>query len=69
MAADVSSGKVATLNDDAWMNIEASDAGVSIDGGSNVIITDVEASNGVIHAIDKVLVPEMKTTTSKSGCN
>lgn len=69
MAADVSSGKVATLNDDAWMNIKASDAGVSIDGGSNVIITDVEASNGVIHAIDKVLVPETKTTQSKSGCN
>ena len=51
------------------MNIEASNKGVTIDEASNVIITDVEGTNGVIHVIDRVLIPETKTTTSKSGCN
>lgn len=72
MAADVSSGKVATLNENAWMNIQADKSGVMIDGTSKVIITDVEGSNGVIHVIDKVLVPETKTaktSKSSSGCN
>jgi transforming growth factor-beta-induced protein len=69
MASDVKSGKVSTLNEDAWMNIEASSKGVTIDETSNVIITDVEGTNGVIHVIDRVLIPETKTTTSKSGCN
>lgn len=30
---------------------------VTLDNGSNVIVTDIEASNGIIHVIDKVLVP------------
>jgi uncharacterized surface protein with fasciclin (FAS1) repeats len=34
-----------------------------------VVIADVEGSNGVIHAIDRVLVPETKTAQSKNGCN
>jgi len=69
MAADVKSGKVSTLNKDAWMNIEASSEGVTIDKGSDVVITDIVATNGVIHVIDKVLIPENKTAKSSSGCN
>lgn len=69
MAADVKTGKVSTLNKDAWISIEASSKGVQIDEVSNVIITDVEGSNGVIHVIDRVLIPETKTTKSSSGCN
>jgi transforming growth factor-beta-induced protein len=69
MAADVKSGKVSTLNKDAWMNIEAGSKGVTIDEASNVIITDVEGTNGVIHVIDRVLIPETKTAKSSSGCN
>lgn len=69
MAADVKSGKVSTLNEDAWMNIEASSKGVTIDKGSEVVITDIVATNGVIHVIDKVLIPETKTEKSSSGCN
>ena len=41
--------------------ITASDAGVSIADGTgemaNVIIANIEADNGVIHVIDKVLLP------------
>ena len=72
MAEDVKSGKVATLNEDAWMNIDASKSGVMIDGSSKVIIADVEGTNGVIHAIDKVLVPETKkskASKSSGGCS
>ena len=72
MAKDVKSGKVATLNEDAWMKIDASKSGVMIDGSSKVIIADVEGTNGVIHVIDKVLVPETKkakASKSSGGCS
>jgi len=72
MAKEVKTGKVETLNQNAWMNIDVSKSGVMIDGSSKVIITDVEGTNGVIHVIDKVLVPETKTASaskSTGGCN
>lgn len=55
MAADVAAGQVAT--------VEGGSLTITTDGGvkifdANVIATDVEASNGVIHVIDQVLVPE-----------
>ena len=54
MAADVKPGKVKT--------VEGSEITITTDGGvkvdqANVTATDVDASNGVIHVIDKVLVP------------
>ncbi len=55
MAADVTAGKV--------KSVEGSEFDVTIDGDkvkvndANVISTDIAASNGVIHAIDTVLVP------------
>ncbi len=33
------------------------DVGTELDGGSAIVATDVEASNGVVHAIDTVLTP------------
>jgi uncharacterized surface protein with fasciclin (FAS1) repeats len=33
--------------------------GVVMVGNARVIATDVDASNGVIHVIDKVLMPKM----------
>ncbi|MDP5071310.1 MAG: fasciclin domain-containing protein [Congregibacter sp.] len=38
------------------MSISASDAGVTVDG-ANVVTTDIEATNGVIHVIDTVILP------------
>ncbi len=55
MAADVAPMKVATA--------AGSEATVTMDGetvmidGAKVVRTDIEASNGVIHVIDKVLIP------------
>ena len=36
----------------------ASESGVAINGTANVATADVDVSNGVIHAIDKVLLPD-----------
>ncbi len=58
MAADVSPMKVETVG--------GPEATITMDGetvmldGAKVIKTDVEASNGVIHVIDKVIMPPME---------
>ena len=57
MAKDVTTGEVPTLNTDADISVKVWKKGVTINGESNVIITDVMGTNGVIHVIDKVLVP------------
>merc|ERR1712156_1051456 len=58
-AADVTTGPVGTFKG-AEINLIKDDAGVGVKFGdgarSNVIIADVEASNGVIHAIDSVIL-------------
>lgn len=57
-AADVSSGMVPTLNTEAMIDIMVSDMGVKLNGTSNVVATDVQGTNGVIHVIDAVLLPQ-----------
>lgn len=54
-SADVTTGDVATV-ETSTIAVEVSDAGVTVNG-ANVIAVDIEASNGVIHVIDQVLVP------------
>jgi uncharacterized surface protein with fasciclin (FAS1) repeats len=60
MAADVTSGDVTTVNGED-ISISVEDGAVTItDGQGNkamVTQTDIEASNGVIHVIDAVLLP------------
>lgn len=68
MSSDVKSGKVSTLNENAKLDVKAKNGKVSINKSSNVIITDIETSNGVIHVIDGVLVPDTsKKRASKNG--
>ncbi|BDC99149.1 fasciclin domain-containing protein [Persicobacter psychrovividus] len=55
-STDLSDGRVETLNG-KFVTVDLSN-GVMIDD-ANVIIPDVEASNGVVHAIDAVLIPKM----------
>jgi len=38
------------------IDIEAGNGGVKVDG-ANVVTTDIETSNGVIHVIDAVIMP------------
>ena len=54
-SSDVATGSVETLQGEE-IELVASDDGVTVNG-ANVIAVDVEASNGVIHVIDSVLVP------------
>ena len=60
MAADVTAGDVTTVNG-ATFSV-STDGGVVISDGqggtANVVQTDIVASNGVIHVIDAVLLPE-----------
>ena len=56
MAADVKPGKVATVNGKE-ITIEVKDGAVMIDE-AKVVKTDLAGSNGVIHVIDTVILPE-----------
>ena len=55
-AADVVKLTAATTVNGSDVTIAATDAGVTIDA-ANVIATDIAASNGVIHVIDSVILP------------
>tara|TARA_B110000503_G_scaffold24985_1_gene39432 strand:+ start:7102 stop:7647 length:546 start_codon:yes stop_codon:yes gene_type:complete len=56
MAADVVTLTEATSLEGDTISITATDEGVMVDG-ANVIATDIEASNGVIHVIDAIIMP------------
>jgi len=56
MAADVQGMSSATTLEGSDVSISTSDGSVQV-GGATVVQADVEASNGVIHAIDAVLMP------------
>ena len=45
------------MGDGSSAAISAVDGGLMIDG-ANIVATDVEASNGVIHVIDRVILPQ-----------
>lgn len=57
MSGDLSDGMMPATVNGQTVAIGVSDAGVTVDG-ANVIIADIEASNGVIHVIDAVIQPE-----------
>jgi transforming growth factor-beta-induced protein len=54
VSSDLMTGPVMTLNGQIVVNVGA---GVTINGTTNVILVNVQGTNGVIHAIDKVLLP------------
>ena len=61
MAGDIPDGstEVETLNGNFYISNTSS--GVFINGTSQVTATDIEASNGVVHVIDKTLMPPSAT--------
>lgn len=56
MSGDLESGMVKTV-EGSKVNIDVSDAGVMV-GDAKVLKADVPASNGIIHVIDTVIIPE-----------
>jgi Secreted and surface protein containing fasciclin-like repeats len=56
MSADVKPGKVETLAKKAF-EVKTADGKVTVDN-ANVVKTDIECTNGVIHVIDAVIMPK-----------
>jgi transforming growth factor-beta-induced protein len=57
MSGDVTTGSVPTLLSGASIDVVVNGNQITLNGLSNVIGADVEASNGVVHLIDEVLIP------------
>lgn len=57
MAEDVVKLNTATTVNGADVNIAVVDEAVKLNNGSKVVMADVNASNGVIHVIDTVILP------------
>jgi transforming growth factor-beta-induced protein len=55
-STDLTNGSVPTLNAQKSIDINV-DSGVVIDGQINVVLADVQGTNGIVHVIDKVIVP------------
>ncbi|MCC5931989.1 MAG: fasciclin domain-containing protein [Cyclobacteriaceae bacterium] len=53
----LSSGMVASLLPDAALNVNVSGGNVRINDAANVVTANQEATNGVVHVIDAVLLP------------
>jgi uncharacterized surface protein with fasciclin (FAS1) repeats len=64
-AADIASGSSSTTTAKTaapnTVYLSKSTAGVFVNGNSQVVVADVAASNGIIHAIDEVLLPPSQT--------
>ncbi len=57
-AADLKDGTELTTVQGGKLKVSVKDNGVMV-GGAHVTTADVQASNGVVHLIDEVLMPEM----------
>lgn len=65
-AADIKNGDVETL-DNKTIKLTVDGANVFVNDNSKVTTADVEASNGVVHIIDNVLIPEDLMTKTIAG--
>ena len=57
-SSDLENGPVQTLLSGQTVDVSLAGGGVTLNGSSNVTDADIDASNGVIHIIDEVLMPE-----------
>ncbi len=55
---DLANGPVQTLLSGQTVDVSLAGGGVTLNGTSNVTDADIDASNGVIHIIDEVLLPD-----------
>lgn len=52
---------------DGELSFDTSGAGVVVNGATNVIIADIKVTNGIIHVVDKVLIPDLPTLAIVNG--
>ncbi len=57
VSTQLTTGDVNTLNGSLSVNVGSS---VTLNGSTQVVVADVQGTNGVVHAIDKVLLPSAK---------
>jgi uncharacterized surface protein with fasciclin (FAS1) repeats len=57
-AADLKDGQELTTVEGEKLKVTIKDKKVTV-GGANITGTDIDASNGIIHIIDKVLIPKI----------
>ena len=65
MAADVTDGLEATTLQGGAVTFTVTDGAVKIND-ANIVVTDIQASNGVIHVIDAVIVPPAPESTPEA---
>jgi transforming growth factor-beta-induced protein len=58
VSSEVGKGSVGTLNIGSEIMVDIVDSKVMLNENSEVIAVDIQGSNGVIHSIDKVLLPQ-----------
>jgi transforming growth factor-beta-induced protein len=58
MSSDLSTGPVSTLLSGETINVTVSGGSVTLNGSASVTSADNEATNGVVHIINEVLIPE-----------
>jgi len=58
-AGDLTDGGVATTLEGGTLNFDLSNASDPKVNGASIIATDIQVANGVIHLVDKVLLPEL----------
>ncbi|PLX15032.1 MAG: hypothetical protein C0597_09330 [Marinilabiliales bacterium] len=58
MSTDLTNGPVQTLLSGKTIDVSIADGMVTLNGSAMVTQADIEATNGVIHVIDEVLLPE-----------
>jgi len=62
MSSDLASGDINSINGEST-HAEVSDDGITF-GGAKVVKLNVFATNGVVHFVDKFVLPEMRITSS-----
>jgi len=70
-SSDLSTGLTAATFQGEELGFDLSNGPQVVDAtdrNSNILIADVQADNGVVHAVDKVLLPQGYTRCNKSLC-
>ncbi len=58
LSTDLSTGSVSPLLSGTSIDVVVSGGSVTLNGSATVITADVEATNGVVHIVDEVILPE-----------